>query len=615
MKKIGSDYQGDNQCTFTVWAPDKQRMLLQVVQPQPRTIEMQPQAEGYFFAEVSDLPPGSQYFFRPDDQESYPDPASRFQPLGVHGPSEVVDHAAYAWQDATWRGVPFPEVVLYELHVGTFTPEGTFEAIIPRLPELADMGINALEIMPVAQFPGQRNWGYDGVFPYAVQNSYGGPEGLKKLVDACHASGIAVYLDVVYNHLGPEGNYLSDFGPYFTEKYCTPWGNALNFDDAYSDGVRDFFVGNALYWIEEFHMDGLRFDAIHTIFDQGAVSLWAYLYSKVHQLELKLGRTVTLIAESDLNSPHILKKPEAGGFGFTAQWLDDFHHSFYAVLDEKEGKKRYGDFGRMDQIAKAYTDGFVHSGEYVSFRKRRYGASSAGIPGDQFIAFMDNHDQAGNRLLGERLSSLIDTERLKVAAAALLLAPYVPMLFMGEEYAERAPFLYFIHHSEPELIKMVQEGRTKDFKSFNDGDEQVPPDPQEEQTFRDSILHWEERTQGKHDLIRRWYKTLIGLRREIPLLQNYCKNDIRVQVIDESGFVLFRQNDSGQEHLMAVLNLSGEDISFTVPAMEQTWNKILDSKEEQWLESSQPTPAVDHVYDKTLLTVTPWSVTVYQSES
>src|SRR5690606_411563 len=301
----------------------------------------------------------------------------------------------------------------YELHVGTFTDEGTFDAIIPRLDDLLALGINALELMPVAQFPGERNWGYDGVFPYAVQNTYGGPDGLKRLVDACHAKGLAVFLDVVYNHVGPEGNFLSKYGPYFTNKYCTPWGDAINFDDAWCDGVREYFVNNALYWLEYFHIDGLRLDAVHMVFDNGAVHFWQYLADRVKQLQERLGRPLHLIAESDLNSPRVVNPPSVGGYGFTAQWLDDFHHALYVMLDRK-GRERYADFGRLDQFAKALKEGFVHSGEFVKFRKRKHGASSAGIPGDRFVAFTQNHDQVGNRPLGERLSSLIDRERLKV---------------------------------------------------------------------------------------------------------------------------------------------------------------------------------------------------------
>jgi len=574
---------------------------------------MQQDDQGYFSVEVADVKPGDRYYFMPENERDYPDPASRYQPEGVHGPSEVVDHSAFAWSDAGWQGIPFKDLILYELHVGTFTPEGTFEAIIPRLDDLAETGINALEIMPLSQFPGNRNWGYDGVFPYAVQNSYGGPEGFKKLVDACHARGIAVFLDVVYNHVGPEGNYFDLYGPYFTSKYCTPWGEALNFDDEWSDGVRDYVVNNALAWFEDYHVDGLRLDAIHTIFDNGAKSIWELLYEKIQLLQQKLGRSYYMIAESDLNSPRVIKKPEQGGYGFTAQWLDDFHHNLYVLLD-KEGHKRYGDFGRMEQMAKAYTDGFVHTGEYVKFRKRRYGASSAGIPGDHFVVFNLNHDQVGNRVGGERLSLLIDFERQKLAVAAVMLSPYVPLLFMGEEYAEEAPFFYFVSHSEKKLIEAVQNGRREEFAAFG-ADDFV--DPQDEGTFNKSKLQWEKRTQGKQGRMLEWHKTLIELRRTHPVLQNFDKSDIRASAIGHSGLVLDRQSEDGQLHLIGMLNFSEEAIDCIVPNWSDGWQKQLDSKESQWLEeggeSSEASPAT--LQPGQTVRVAPLSAVVYEGST
>ena len=321
--------------SFTVWAPLKNSMTLHLLPPNEGVVEMVKDKEGYWQIAVDHLPNDTRYFFKPDGEQDLPDPASRYQPEGVHGPSQVIDHSEYKWQDVNWKNLPLEELIIYELHVGTFTPEGNFEAIIPRLDELKSLGINALELMPVSQFPGDRNWGYDGVYPYAVQNSYGGPTGLKKLVDACHQKGIAVFLDVVYNHLGPEGNYFSSFAPYFTNKYCTPWGDALNFDGDWSDGVRDYFSDNVLYWFEHYHIDGLRCDAIHMVFDNGAVNFWELTHNKVKAFEKKAGRPFYLIAESDLNSPKVIKTPDYGGYGFNAQWLDDFHHALYVLLDEK----------------------------------------------------------------------------------------------------------------------------------------------------------------------------------------------------------------------------------------------------------------------------------------
>ncbi|MBD0377325.1 MAG: malto-oligosyltrehalose trehalohydrolase, partial [Flavisolibacter sp.] len=517
----------DNKTVFTVWAPLKKSMILHLVHPYDRQLPMTKDEEGYWQVEVNDLPDDARYFFMPDGEKDYPDPASRFQPAGVHGPSQVVNHALYRWNDQGWKAMPLEEMILYELHVGTFTPKGTFEAIIPRLDDLKAIGINALQLMPISQFPGNRNWGYDGTFPYAVQNSYGGPEGLKKLVDTCHQKGIAVLLDVVYNHIGPEGNYFSRLGPYFTNKYCTPWGDALNFDGDWSDGVRDYFSDNALYWFEHFHIDGLRCDAIHMVFDNGAVHFWELTHHKVKEWEEKLGRPFYLIAESDLNSPKVIKTPEAGGYGFTAQWLDDFHHALYVLLN-KEDKERYYDFGRMEQLAKAYTDGFVLSGEWVKFRKRKYGTSSAGMPGNKFIVFTLNHDQVGNRVKGERLCMLVNFERAKLAAAAIMLSPYIPMLFMGEEYGDDTPFYYFVSHSDPALVEAVRKGRKEEFKDF--GFDVEPPDPQDEKTFNDSKINWDKRKEGRHKILLQWHEELIRLRKTLSVLKNFEKKDIQVQV-------------------------------------------------------------------------------------
>ena len=591
MKAIGANYIGEGRCLFTVWAPGKKNVTLHIVSPTERKLPMLSDAWGYFRLEVDDIPPGTRYYFKLDNDQEYADPASQFQPEDVHGPSAVVDHTAFVWHDQSWRGLPFHDLVFYQLHVGTFTPEGTFEAIIPRLDELVELGVNTLQLLPVCQFPGARNWGYDGVYPYSVQHSYGGPEGLKKLVDACHTRGLAIFLDVVYNHMGPEGNYLSQFGPYYTDKYHTPWGDALNFDREWSDGVRDFFANNPLFWFEQYHVDGLRFDAIHEVFDRGAVHLWELIRGKVDYLEQQLGRALYLVAESDLNNSRVVKSPELGGYGFDAQWLDDFHHALY-VLIYKPGKQQYADFGRMEQLAKAYTDGFVISGDYVTDRTRKFGTSSAGIPGDRFIAFNLNHDQIGNQTGLERLSLLVDFDRQKVAAAALLLSPYVPLLFMGEEYADESPFYYFVSHTDEQLVQAVREGRKKDFGHLV-GEVELP-DPVAEDTFEQSKLRWHTRTEGRHRIMRSWYQTLIGLRRSLAALRTMSKNDIRVTVLGQSGFVLHRQTVDGQQQLTALFNLSDDVISYALPIWVSHWDKQLDSTEARWQEmdnqNSQPLP-------------------------
>lgn len=606
---VGSTYLGNGRCIFSVWAPEKKSMLLHIISPSSRIISMNSTVEGYFTIEVENVLPGTRYFFRPDDKRDLPDPASQSQPEGVHGPSEILDHKSFSWNDRHWMGLPFENLILYELHVGTFTQEGTFEAIIPRLEDLFDLGINAIEIMPIAQFPGRRNWGYDGVFPYAVQNSYGGATGLKKLVDACHQKGIAVILDVVYNHLGPEGNYFYEFGPYFTKKYCTPWGDAINLDTDWADGVRDFFSDNALYWLEYFHIDGLRLDAIHTVFDSSAVHFWEHLQQKITVIQKKTGRVFHLIAESDLNSPRVIDPVSKNGFGFTAQWLDDFHHALYVLLHPK-GKSRYFDFGKIEQLAKAYVEGFVHSGEYVHFRKRKYGASSAGIPGSKFVVFNVNHDQAGNRVNGERLSMLVDFERLKLAAAAMLLAPYIPMLFMGEEYGDETPFFYFVDHSDQELIEAVRKGRAEEFAAFKDeGDSR---DPQDEKTFRASIIGWHKRHERKHAILLQWHKTLIALRQTTPPLQAFDKQLIRAEIISDKTLVIHRTTNDNASKLIIALNFAEQPEHYIFGGQENVYRKMIDSTENEWMmDDVEQTLLPKNIKSGSMITLPPCCAVVY----
>ncbi|MFW6055122.1 MAG: malto-oligosyltrehalose trehalohydrolase, partial [Thermodesulfobacteriota bacterium] len=439
--KIGAWYKGDNRCTFRVWAPYAGEMSVHFPERPTRTVSMQKLEQGYFEITCSSTPPGTRYSYLLPGGHHRPDPASQFQPRDVHGPSEVVDQGRFTWTDSSWLMFPKEEIIAYELHTGTFTPQGTFEAVIPRLNALQDLGVNTLNLMPVAQFPGARNWGYDGVLPFAVQNTYGGPLGLKQLVDACHCRGMAVILDVVYNHLGPEGNYLAQFGPYFTETYQTPWGEALNFDGPHSDQVRNFFIENALYWFREFHVDGLRLDAVHAILDMSAKPFLQELSEKVDDFRLQHERRVYLIPESDLNDTRLIRSRESGGFGHDAQWNDDFHHALHALLTA-EDHGYYQDFGSPSHLAKSLQQGYAYTWNYSRYRQRHHGNASRDIPGDRFVVFSQNHDQVGNRMLGERLSSLVSFEALKLAAACVLLSPFLPLLFMGEEYGEEAPFLY-----------------------------------------------------------------------------------------------------------------------------------------------------------------------------
>lgn len=573
IRQVGAILSGSH-CVFTVWAPQKEKMVLHIVEPSQQKIEMQKDDFGYFTAELDNVTAGTRYFYMPDGTENVPDPASFYQPEGVHGPSEVVDHNTHQWCDQQWHGITLEYLIFYELHVGTFTPEGTFEAIIPRLDDIVATGITAIELMPIGQFPGGRNWGYDGVYPYAAQNTYGGPEGLKKLVDACHAKGLSVFLDVVYNHIGPEGNYLGKYGPYFSSKYRIPWGDAVNFDGEWSDGVRNYFCNNAIYWLKNYHLDGLRVDAIHQMYDFGAVHFWELMHATVKEAEQKVGKHFYLIAESDLNNPKVVKHPCVGGYGFDGQWLDDFHHALYVMLYPK-GKRRYCDFGKIEQVAKAYTDGFVHSGEYVSFRKKKYGAPSTGIPGYRFVAFIQNHDQIGNTADGARLCTQISHQMMKVGMAALLLAPYLPMLFMGEEYIDNAPFLYFVSHSDKELIEAVKNGRKKEFEG-----EQwdiAPSDPQDEETFNRCKLTWEKRNSGNHKEMLEWNKALIDLRKKHLALRNFDKNTVRVYIINPQCYVLHRRSDDEQHHILALFNLSGSAASFILPGFAKSWHLVLAS--------------------------------------
>jgi len=489
-------------------------------------------ARGYHSASV-DCGEGMRYFYVVNGVDR-PDPASRLQPEGVHGPSEVVGRE-FLWHDEHWRGVALEDLVLYELHVGTFTDEGTFDAAIARLDALRDLGITAIQLMPIGQFPGHRNWGYDGVYIGAAQQSYGGPLALKRLVDAAHARGLAVFLDVVYNHLGPEGNYLAQFGPYFTERYKTPWGPALNFDGPYSDDVRWFFIHNALQWVDEFHVDGLRVDAVHAVVDHSAEPFLQDLTNAVRDCAERLGRRIWTIAESDLNDPRVITPAPDLGLGFDSQWADDFHHSLHVLLTgEQDGY--YLGFGRVSDLARVLTTGYLYVGQHSPYRQRKYGARPATRDGAQFVVFAQNHDQIGNRMRGERLAALVSPAKLRLAAAAVVLAPFLPMLFMGEEYGETAPFQYFTSHSDEDLIEAVRRGRLEEFDDFDWVGE--APDPHDDATFLRSKLTWK----GDESL-RTLYADLLRLRHETPALRSLSLDDVEVHADDERRVLLVRRGD------------------------------------------------------------------------
>jgi maltooligosyltrehalose trehalohydrolase len=560
-------------CRFTVWAPNVHELELRIVSPVERVIQMDKIEDGYFEKVVNDAAPGTRYFYRLNGKD-LPDPASFYQPQAVHGPSEICD-PTFSWTDEGWRGIPLRDLVIYELHVGTFTSDRTFDGVISRLPDLKAIGVTAIELMPVSQFPGSRNWGYDGVGLFAVQNSYGGPTGLKRLVDAAHNIGIAVILDVVYNHFGPEGNYLSFFGPYFTDRFQTPWGPALNFDGPYSDHVRRFFIENALYWQTEFRLDGLRLDAVHAIIDNSAFPFLRELRETVQRQAEVLGRRFHLIAESDMNAPRLIRSALLGGYGLDAQWSDDFHHCLHVLLTgERQGY--YMDYaGGIAQFAKVWREGYAYTGEYSVFRARRFGDFPAGSSLKQFVVCSQNHDQVGNRGAGERLSALTDFESLKLAAASVLLSPFTPLLFMGEEYGEQAPFQYFVDHSDPALIEAVRAGRQSEFAAFHQQGE--CPDPASENTFRASTLTYSRAGKGQHKRLREFYRRLISLRKEYPCFTHAEREHIRIELFERQTTMLVHYRLPNSPEMLLILTFAEAPVEISIKPHGCVWDILLDS--------------------------------------
>ena len=561
--RLGATPEADGRGTrFTVWAPHADRVDAVLLDPD-EVVALAPAGDGFFAGVAAGAGPGRRYRYRLDGGDELPDPASAFQPEGVAGPSAVV--APWdGWTDAGWRGVALAELVLYELHVGTFTPEGTFEAIGPRLAGLRELGATAIELMPVAQFPGARNWGYDGVFPYAVQDSYGGPEGLSRLVDSAHAAGLAVCLDCVFNHLGPEGNVLPRFGPVFTERYRTPWGAAINMDGPGSDGVRALLIGNALRWLEEFHVDALRLDAVDQIADASATHFLAELADAVADAAERAGRPLHLIAESDLNDPRMITSRAAGGLGMDAQWSGDLHHSLHTLVTGEE-TGYYADFaGRGTAMAaRAYRNGFAYTGQRSRYRGRRHGARAAGIHGSRFVVFGQNHDQVGNRMMGDRLAQTAGFEAAKLMAGAVLLSPQVPLLFMGEEHADDAPFPYFTSHAGAELIEAVRRGRAEEFRSFRWAGE--PPDPQAEETFASAVLHWDSRNEAGHGQMLALYRELLRLRRDLAPLRDLDPDRVEVARMDDPAVVWMLRGDPAGDTVLVCLHFGHEPRLLDVP--------------------------------------------------
>ncbi|MFO7861513.1 MAG: malto-oligosyltrehalose trehalohydrolase [Desulfosalsimonas sp.] len=517
---------------LAVWAPFADSLEAQI---SGRSIPLEKTA-GSWWRLGQPVAPATDYAFVVNNQNPVPDPRSMRQPKGIDGPSQTLDHSAFVWGDDGFQPRPLSSAVIYELHVGTFSEQGTFDGVTGHLDHLLGLGVTHVEIMPVNGFSGSRGWGYDGVNLFAPHEAYGGPEGFKRLVNACHAKGLAVILDVVYNHLGPAGNYLDCFGPYFTDHYQSPWGRAVNLDGAESHEVRGFFCDNAAMWLRDYRVDGLRIDAVHGFFDLSAIHFLEDLRRTADQIQAQTGRHKILIAESDLNDPRTVRPAAAGGHGMDAQWSDDFHHALHAVLTGEQAGY-YADFGKLSHIARALTRVFVYDNQFSAFRRRYHGRPVHGLSGHRFLGYLQNHDQVGNRALGERLSRLVSPGCLKTGAALMLLSPFVPMLFQGEEWAASTPFQYFTDHSDPELGEAVKKGRCKEFAAFGWDPEQIP-DPQASDTFARCVLKWDEKQTRPHAEILEWYRQLIALRKNLPDAADGRMDRVQATADDTAGWLV-----------------------------------------------------------------------------
>ena len=617
---FGARPLGDGSTVFRVWAPRAERLEVKVLCEGARTFPLEEVGGGVFEARVEGVAAGADYFYVVNGDER-PDPVSRSQPAGVHGPSRVVEPEEFGWTDGGWRGLALKDYVVYELHAGAFTPEGTFEAIIPKLAHLKSLGVTAVELMPVAEFPGARNWGYDGAHLYAPQSTYGGPDGLKRLIDACHREGLAFILDVVYNHLGPEGNYAGEYMPLYSEAHKSPWGAGLNFDGEGSEGVRRYFIENALYWLTEYHVDALRLDAVHAIVDTSEKHLLEQLAEEFHARARALGRRAHLIAESDLNDVRVLKPSDEGGYGIDAQWSDDFHHSLHAILTGAD-RGYFQDFGRVEDLAKSISEGFVYCGQPSRFRGRCHGTDSAERPGEQFVVCVQNHDQIANGYWGDRLSRLVEPARQRLAASILLCgAPNVPMLFMGEEWGERAPFLYFTSHTDPELGRAVRKGRMEEYDAFVRGEGETEStlggfaDPQSEKTFVRSKLDWECLSKQPHAGLLALYRDLLALRRAHAQLSNCDKTRTRVRFDEGKRWLTIERGDSAGARAILLCNLSHE--ARPVPSAEGAWRLALWSGAPRYGDggASHTAPPERIEGEETEIKLAAWGAALYVSES
>jgi maltooligosyltrehalose trehalohydrolase len=606
-KSVFPKFIDSDRCLFRVWAPEASRMDL-VFRGRNREEPMDRKEFGYWEKTVEGTDPGARYKYRIDNGDTFPDPASLSQPDGVHGASELIRLDEFSWTDEAWEPPPLSDLILYELHTGTFTSKGNFEGIIDRLGYLADLGINAIELMPVAQFSGKRNWGYDGVYPFAVHDSYGGAQGLMRLIDACHHRKLAVILDVVYNHLGPEGNYLSRYGPYFSGNYSTPWGKAVNFDGPYSDAVRNYFIQSAMMWCLDYHIDGLRLDAVHAIYDFSAKHILEELAGNLENLAQETGRAHYLIAESHLNDVRYIQPVEKGGYGLHAQWSDDFHHALHVqATDEKIGY--YMDFGSPSFLSKSLKEVFVYDGMYSSYRKKTYGKPAGSCSGEQFVVFCQNHDQVGNRKQGERLITLTGFEMAKLIAGTMFLAPNIPMLFMGEEYGESRPFLYFVSHLDEKLNRLVREGREKEFREFHDNDAPLP-DPASEETFKKSLLSWSCQEEEGAAMLE-YYKRWIQLRKNHPVLRTPDKESLAVHEDDRQFFI---ERWQGKYRIIAYLNFNADPREGNIPmGIKGKLVKLMDSASEKWMGHGAHSPESVTANDQ--FAVPGHSLVIYSNET
>jgi maltooligosyltrehalose trehalohydrolase len=573
-RSIGVSFNNSGIAEVRVWSPKAELISIKL---EAQMLPLDKDEHGYWSLNTDQIKPGDQYRFEINGKP-LPDPASLSQPKGVHGPSEAFDVNAFNWTDNLWQNIPLADYIFYELHTGAFTPGGTFKDIENQLDYLVELGITAIEIMPVAQFPGERNWGYDGVFPFAVQNSYGGPQGLQQLVNSCHNKGLAVVLDVVYNHFGPEGNYVGQFGPYFTDKYQTPWGSAINFDDAGSDEVRRYFIENVLMWFRDFHIDALRMDAVHAIKDLSPKHILQEISERVNELMTQSGKNYYLVVECDLNNSRFITPVDKGGYGMNAQWTDEFHHAL-RVTAGGERNGYYTDFNGIEDLANAYQNAYVYHGQYSEQRQKTFGTSTKGIDGKRFVVFSQNHDQVGNRMLGERSSQLFSFEMQKLMAACVMISPFLPLLFMGEERSESNPFQFFVSHSDEELIKAVRKGRKAEFADFHTKGE--APDPQAVETFQRSKLNWANINQEPHQTMLEYYKTLIRLRKHQPALKTLNRENMSVGVDILTNTLQIQRWTEGQQ-LICFLNFSAQNQTVIVPDDINQWQKLFDSAEPKW---------------------------------